>query len=71
MQRNINGGRCTPRLVIKPDWNPTIDKKIQEEIHKTDEFEFYFGVKETLERLQEISINRELFFLFMKKKAII
>lgn len=69
MQKNKNGTGYTPRLIIKPDWNSTIDVKIREEMHKMNEFELYFGIKETPERLQEISMNRALFYFIYEKES--
>ena len=36
MQKNINGVGYTPRLIVNPDWDPSIDVKICEEIHKAN-----------------------------------
>lgn len=59
----------TPRLIVNPDWDPSIDVKICEEIHKANEFEFYYGIKENPERLQEMSINRALFYSIYEKES--
>lgn len=68
-QRNRNEEKCTLRLRITPEWSEEIDIRIREEIHVANEFEFYFGVTETLERLKEVSINRELYFSIYLKES--
>lgn len=61
-QKNKNGECITTRLKLTPEWNELIDLKIQEEIHNSGEFEFYFGIQETKERLKKLTINEELFY---------
>jgi len=61
-QKNKNKECITTRLKLTPQWNELIDLKIQEEIHHSGEFEFYFGIQETEERLKKLTINDELFY---------
>lgn len=61
-QKNKNRECITTRLKLTPEWNEFIDLKIQEEIHNSGEFEFYFGIRETEERLKKLTINEELFY---------
>ena len=61
-QKNKNRECITTRLKLTPEWNEFIDTKIQEEIHHSGEFEFYFGIQETEERLKKLTINEELFY---------
>lgn len=48
-QKNKNRECITTRLKLTPERNEFIDTKIQEEIHHSGEFEFYFGIQETEE----------------------
>lgn len=68
-EENINRQVYTQHLLIDPKWHTGVDVRIREEIHNSGEFEFYFGVKETPERLSEISINRELFYSIYEEKS--
>lgn len=68
MQKNLNEEVCSSRLIIRSKWNKEIDQEIREEIHMMDEFEFYFGITETPERLQQFTINRELFYSIIEKE---
>lgn len=61
-QKNKNKECITTRLKLTPQWNELIDLKIQEEIYHSGEFEFYFGIQETEERLKKLTINDELFY---------
>lgn len=61
-QKNKNRECITTRLKLTPEWNEFIDLKIQEEIHNSGEFEFYFGIQEIEERLKKLTINEELFY---------
>jgi len=52
----------TERLIIEPVLLEDKSKELAKAIHEADEFEWYFGIKETEERLKELSINEEGFY---------
>ena len=52
----------TQRLLLEPAICDDSSRELAEAIHKAGEFEWYFGVTETPERLRELSIKRKLFY---------
>lgn len=52
----------TSRLIIEPA--SVVDKsgELANAIHEADEFEWYYGIEETEERLKKITINFKGFF---------
>ena len=52
----------TARLAIEPAFIEDRSKELAEAIHLADEFEWYFGIEETFERLKELSIKRKMFY---------
>ena len=52
----------TERLVIEPAVLEDKSEEFAQAIHEANEFEWYFGVEETEEYLEELSICREKFY---------
>ncbi len=69
MKRNINEGFETVNLKMLAEGSEKTDQILQAELHKAGDFEFYFGVEETPENLQQVTINRELFFAIYLKDS--
>lgn len=69
MKRNINEGFETANLKMIAEASEKTDQILQAELHKAGDFEFYFGVEETPENLQQVTINRELFFVGRKRRV--
>lgn len=52
----------TERLIIESTFVVDKSKELMHAIHEADEFEWYFGVEETEQRLMEASIRRKWFY---------
>lgn len=52
----------TKRLIIEPASAVDKSRKLAAAIHEADEFEWYYGIEETEERLAQIDINRKRFY---------
>lgn len=63
MKRNINEGFENANLKMLAEASEKTDQILQAELHKAGDFEFYFGVEETPENLQQVTINRKLFLV--------
>lgn len=62
----------TERLVIEPAFIVDKSKEFAKAIYEAGEFEWYFGLEETNERLKEISIKRKGYYnIFDKMKNFI
>ena len=68
-RKNINEDCYTKHLRLTGEWDESVDAKIRKEIHRAGEFELYFGVPETPERLMQFTTNQEQFFSIYERET--